>query len=178
MYGNVFTVTAVAAALIGSAQALVVHPYTATGDPTALLVAEVAAGIGSAEDEGQNIVEEDAAGVAGENIATRCLMMQLSIVQGLTEHLSGELVAAVPEEVAEELEELLAEAESLEDMAIDIGAGEYEELQAEMSRDPAVHALLNKLDETIARVEEMSYYNCPELEDVVSKILNILSDLQ
>lgn len=178
MYGNVFAVTAVATALVGSAQALVVHPYTVMNDPTALLAAEVAAQPGVAEEEGGNIVEEDAAGIAGENIATRCLMMQLSIVQGLTEHLSGDLVAAVPEEVADELQELLAEAESLEDMAVDIGAGEYEELQAEMSRDPAVHALLNRLDETIAHVEEMSYYNCPELEEVVSRILNILSDLQ
>ncbi len=178
MYGNVFTVTAVLAAMVGSAHALVIHPYTATGDPTALLAAEVAAGVSPAEDEGQNIVEEDAAGAAEENIATRCLMMQLSIVQGLTEHLSGDLVAAVPEEVAEDLQELLTEAQSLENMAIDIGAGEYEELQAEMSRDPAVHAELNRLDEAIAHLEEMSYYNCPELEDVVSKILNILSDLQ
>ncbi len=175
MYRNMFAFTAVAVALMGNSHAQLVLPY-AVDDPVVLLVAEISAE--AADEEGQNIVEEDSAGAAGENIATRCLMMQLSIVQGLTERLSTDLVAAVPEEVAEDLQELLMEAQSLESMAIDIGAGEYEELLNDMSRDPAVHAVLNKLDDTIARLEEKSYYNCPELEDVVSRILNILSDLQ
>lgn len=144
-------------------------------DPMVLLAAEVGE---SADEEGSNIVEEDASGATEENIATRCLMAQLSIVQGLIEHLSSDLVAAVPEEVADELQELLVEARSLENMAIDIGAGEYEELLAEVLQDPAVYSLFSRLEEVTSTLDEKAYYNCPALEEVVSQILNILSDLQ
>ena len=87
------------------------------------------------------------------------------------------LVAAVPAEVAESLQELLEDAHALEDMAVDVGAGEYDEQLEEMAGDPSVQALYDKLDAATARLEDMSYYNCPELEDVVSKILNIIADL-
>lgn len=175
MYKNILATAVVASFSYGmTAQALVSSRNA--DDPMVVLAAEIAAV--APEEEGQNIVEEDVQGAAEENIATRCLMAQLSIVQGLTERLSSDLVAAVPEEVAESLQEQLAEAQSLESMAIDIGAGEYEELQAEMAQDPAVQAVLDRLDEVTARLEEKSYYNCPALEEVVSQILNILSDLQ
>lgn len=175
MYKNMLAIAVVASFSYGmTAQALVSSRNA--DDPMVVLAAEIAAV--SPDEEGQNIVEEDVQGAAEENIATRCLMAQLSIVQGLTERLSSDLVAAVPEEVAESLQEQLAEAQSLEAMAIDIGAGEYEELQAEMAQDPAVQAVLDRLDEVTARLEEKAYYNCPALEEVVSQILNILSDLQ
>lgn len=175
MYKNILATAVVASFSYGmTAQALVSSRNA--DDPMVVLAAEIAAV--APEEEGQNIVEEDVQGAAEENIATRCLMAQLSIVQGLTERLSSDLVAAVPEEVAESLQEQLAEAQSLEAMAIDIGAGEYEELQAEMAQDPAVQAVLDRLDEVTARLEEKAYYNCPALEEVVSQILNILSDLQ
>lgn len=175
MYKKVLTIAVAAVFSYGMTAQALVSPRIAD-DPMVVLAAEFASV--SPEDEGQNIVEEDVRGAADENIATRCLMAQLSIVQGLTERLSSDLVAAVPDEVAESLQEQLAEAQSLEAMAIDIGAGEYEELLAEMAQDPAVQAVLNRLDEVTARLEEKSYYNCPELEEVVSQILNILSDLQ
>ncbi len=175
MYKNMLAIAVVGSFSYGmTAQALVSSRNA--DDPMVVLAAEIAAV--APEEEGQNIVEEDVQGAAEENIATRCLMAQLSIVQGLTERLSSDLVAAVPEEVAESLQEQLAEAQSLEAMAIDIGAGEYEELQAEMAQDPAVQAVLDRLDEVTARLEEKAYYNCPALEEVVSQILNILSDLQ
>lgn len=148
--------------------------YSAETDPGAVVAAEAAA----LDEVGGNILEVDPAGDYEANIATRCLMAQLSIVQGLLEHLSGDLVAAVPEEVAEQLQELLQEARSLESMAIDIGAGEYEELQTELAADSSVQELWDKLDEVTAQLEQRSYYNCPELEEVVSEILNILADLQ
>ena len=175
MYKNLLAISIVAAFSYGMQAQALVSPRIAD-DPMVVLAAEFASV--SPDEEGQNIVEEDVQGAAEENIATRCLMAQLSIAQGLTERLTSDLVAAVPEEVAESLQEQLAEAQSLEAMAIDIGAGEYDELLAEMSQDPAVQAVLNRLDEVTARLEEKSYYNCPALEDVVSQILNILSDLQ
>ena len=75
--------------------------------------------------------------------------MQRSSIKCCTkspERLSGDLVAAVPDEVAESLKEVLAEAHALERMAIDVGAGELEELLADMEENPAVQALYDKLD--------------------------------
>lgn len=174
MFRMVYIVPSVVAAVVMGNQAEA-QSGRFPDDPMVLLVAEVGE---SPDEEGGNIVEEDAAGATEENIATRCLMAQLSIVQGLIEHLSSDLVAAVPEEVAEELQELLVEARSLENMAIDIGAGEYEELLAEVLQDPAVYSLFSRLEEVTATLDEKAYYNCPALEEVVSQILNILSDLQ
>lgn len=155
---------------------LIAYPvtYSTATDPGAAMAAEAAA----LDEASGNFLEADPSGDYEANIATRCLMAQLSIVQGLLEHLSGDLVAAVPEEVAEQLQELLQEAMSLESMAIDIGAGEYEELQVELAADSSVQELLDKLDEVTAELEQKAYYNCPELEEVVSQILNILADLQ
>lgn len=155
---------------------LIAYPmtYSAESDPGAAMAAEAAA----LDDGGSNFLESDPAGDYEANIATRCLMAQLSIVQGLLEHLSSDLVAAVPEEVAEQLQELLQEARSLESMAIDIGAGEYEDFQMELAADTSVQELLDRLDDVTSQLERRAYYNCPELEEVVSEILNILADLQ
>lgn len=149
---------------------------TTEEDPAAVIAGEAAVA-GDEVGEGEAIVHEEEGEGSEENVASRYLLAQLSIVQGLTERLSGELVAAVPEEVAESLKEVLAEAHALERMAIDVGAGEYEELLQELEGDPAVQVLYDKLDAATAKLEEKSYYNCPELEEVVSQILNIISDL-
>ncbi len=142
-------------------------------DPVAMLAAEADA----AAAEGENIVHEQEGGETEENVATRYMLAQLSIVQGLTERLTGELVAAVPEEVAEALEEVLEEAHALEAMAIDVGAGELEELLEAMADDPAVQVLYDKLDAAVVALEAHAYYNCVALEEVVGEILNIISDL-
>lgn len=149
--------------------AVAAEPY----DPVAMLAAEADA----AAAEGENIVDEQEGGETEENVATRYMLAQLSIVQGLTERLSGDLVAAVPDEVAESLKEVLAEAHALEHMAIDVGAGELEELLADMEENPAVQALYDKLDASVEGLESHAYYNSSELEEVVGEILNIISDL-
>lgn len=143
-------------------------------DPYAVLVRENEA---EAVAEGDNIVEEASEDEVDENVASRYVLAHISIIQGLTERLSGELVAAVPDEVAENLRDVLTEARSLEQMAIDVGAGEYDEVMAEVAGDPEVRKLMGRLDVITARLEEKNYYNSPELEEVVSEILNILSDL-
>ncbi|MBQ3217560.1 MAG: hypothetical protein IJB33_01650 [Akkermansia sp.] len=147
--------------------------YALPYDPVVLLAAEA----DGAAAEGENIVHEQEDGDAVENIASRYMLAQLSIVQGLTERLSSDLVAAVPDEVASSLQEVLADARALEAMAIDVGAGEYDELLDEMESDPAVRALYDKLDAVIADLEDKAYYNSPGLAEVVSLILNIISDL-
>ena len=149
---------------------------TTEEDPAAVIAGEAAAA-GDEVGDGEAIVDEQDGEDTEENVASRYLLAQLSIIQGLTERLSGDLVAAVPTEVAESLKELLEDAHALEGMAVDVGAGEYDEQLEEMAGDPSVQSLYDKLDSAIARLETMSYYNCPELEDVVSQILNIIADL-
>lgn len=143
-------------------------------DPAAVLAREAAS---EPVAEGDNIVDEDPGAQVEENIASRYVLAHLSIAQGLTERLSGDLVAAVPDEVAEGLREVLEEARALEHMAIDVGAGEYDEIMAEIAADPEVQKLMAGLEVITATLEERGYYNSPDLEEVVSEILNILSDL-
>lgn len=142
-------------------------------DPVAVLAAEDDSALLA---EGENIVHDDDA-EAEESLASRYLMAQLSIVQGLAERLSSDLVAAVPEEVAENLQEVLAEARALEDMAVNVQAGEFDEAMENLEATEDVEALHANLEMVITKLEEKAYYNCPKLEEVVGQILNIISDL-
>lgn len=161
-----FSSMVIAGVLVGIAQA----EYD---DPVAVLAAEDDSATLA---EGENIVHEDDTETE-ESLASRYLMAQLSIVQGLTERLTSDLVAAVPEEVAENLQEVLAEARALENLAINVQAGEFDEAMENLEATADVEALYEDLEDAIDKLEVKAYYNCPELEDVVGQILNIISDL-
>ena len=79
---------------------------TTEEDPAAVIAGEAAAA-GDEVGDGEAIVDEQDGEDTEENVASRYLLAQLSIIQGLTERLSGDLVAAVPTEEAESLKELL-----------------------------------------------------------------------
>lgn len=143
-------------------------------DPVAVLAAEAQSG---QDAEGENIVESDPDSPGGESLAMHYVMARLSIIQGLTERLSSELVAAVPDEVAEQLAEVLNEAHALEELATNVGAGDYEAQITEIEDESDLDTLIDRLEDVTVELEEREYYGSEALEDIVSEILNILSDL-